>query len=55
MTVQYGSRIKKAKEYFGNVGDKVTTGKVKRITVNKNTGLKEGQLNYVKSVEKIEL
>ena len=47
---------KKAKEYFGNVGDKVNiTGKVKRITVNKNTGLKEGQLNYVKSVEKIEL
>ena len=47
---------KKAKEYFGNVGDKVRiTGKVKRITTNKNSGLKEGQLNYVKSVEKIEL
>lgn len=47
---------KRAKEYFGNVGDKVRiTGKVKRITTNKNTGLKEGQLNYVKSVEKIEL
>tara|TARA_B100000123_G_C25655646_1_gene395247 strand:- start:76 stop:813 length:738 start_codon:yes stop_codon:yes gene_type:complete len=47
---------KKAKEYFGNVGDKVRiTGKVKRITTNKNSGLNEGQLNYVKSVEKIEL
>lgn len=47
---------KKAKEYFGNVGDKVNiSGKVKRITINKNTGLKEGQLNYVKSIEKIEL
>tara|TARA_B100001287_G_scaffold275886_1_gene284895 strand:+ start:1087 stop:1824 length:738 start_codon:yes stop_codon:yes gene_type:complete len=47
---------KKAKEYFGNVGDKVhITGKVKRITTNKNSGLKEGQLNYVKSIEKIEL
>ncbi len=47
---------KKAKEYFGKVGDKVRiTGKVKRITTNKNSGLKEGQLNYVKSVEKIEL
>ena len=47
---------KKAKEYFGNVGYKVRiTGKVKRITTNKNSGLKEGQLNYVKSVEKIEL
>ena len=47
---------KKAKEYFGNPGDKVRiTGKVKRITINKNSGLKEGQLNYVKSVEKIEL
>ena len=47
---------KKAKEYFGNVGDKVQiAGKVKRITINKNSGLKEGQLNYVKSIEKIEL